>query len=105
MKKKASFRIDGNLHDEMKAFADSQGITTSQLIELACYSFMDKKPKPTKQIEKLKRLEIIDISFMVDQPLFKNLFRSYNLKILPFRKKSDIGFLRALKAQFSAIPN
>ncbi|MGX2968512.1 hypothetical protein ACWIW6_10790 [Ursidibacter sp. B-7004-1] len=73
MKKKASFRIDGNLHDEMKTFADSQGITTSQLIELACYSFMDKKPKPTKQIEKLKKLEIIDISFMVEQPIFKKL--------------------------------
>ena len=87
MKKKASFRIDGNLHDEMKAFADSQGITTSQLIELACYSFMDKKPKPTKQIEKLKRLEIIDISFMVDQPLFKKLVQIVQSKNSTFSQE------------------
>lgn len=87
MKQKASFRIDEQLHNRLKVFANSQGITTSQLIELACYSFMDKKPKPTKQIEKLKRLEIIDISFMVDQPLFKKLVQIVQSKNSTFSQE------------------
>lgn len=57
MKKKASFRIDEQLHEKLKEFANSEGITTSQLIELACYHFMEEKPKPTKQIERHKKLE------------------------------------------------
>ncbi|MFW9315458.1 hypothetical protein ACN9OP_11115, partial [Glaesserella parasuis] len=63
MKQKASFRINEQLHDKLKAFANSQGITTSQLIELACYHFMEEKPKPTKQIERSKKLEVIDLQF------------------------------------------
>lgn len=73
MKRKASFRINGQLHDKLKSFANSQSITTSQLIELACYDFMEEKPKPTKQIETHKKLEVIDLQFRIDQPTYKQL--------------------------------
>lgn len=75
MKQKASFRINSQLHADLKAFANSQGITTSQLIELACYHFMNKKPKPTKQIERHKKLESIDLKFCLDQPTYKKLVK------------------------------
>nr|WP_176452528.1 hypothetical protein [Mannheimia varigena] len=75
MKQKASFRINEQLHDKLKAFANSQGITTSQLIELACYHFMDEKPMPTKQIERFKKLEVIDLQFRIDQPTYKDLVK------------------------------
>ena len=73
MKKKASFRIDEQLHEKLKEFANSEGITTSQLIELACYHFMEEKPKPTKQIERHKKLETINVTLRVDQPTYRKL--------------------------------
>lgn len=80
MKEKASFRINSQLHDRLKAFANSQGITTSQLIELACYHFMEEKPKPTKQIERSKKLEVIDLQFRIDQPTYKDLIKIIRAK-------------------------
>ena len=80
MKQKASFRINEQLHDKLKAFANSQGITTSQLIELACYHFMEEKPKPTKQIERSKKLEVIDLQFRIDQPTYKDLVKIIRAK-------------------------
>ncbi|MDG6304313.1 hypothetical protein QA312_10480 [Glaesserella parasuis] len=80
MKQKASFRINEQLHDKLKAFANSQGITTSQLIELACYHFMEEKPKPTKQIERSKKLEVIDLQFRIDQPTYKDLIKIIRAK-------------------------
>nr|WP_323145177.1 hypothetical protein [Actinobacillus pleuropneumoniae]WPT09226.1 Hypothetical protein [Actinobacillus pleuropneumoniae] len=80
MKQKASFRINEQLHDKLKAFANSQGITTSQLIELACYHFMEEKPKPTKQIERFKKLEVIDLQFRIDQPTYKDLVKIIRAK-------------------------
>lgn len=73
MKQKASFRIDEPLHKKLKDFANNQGITTSQLIELACYHFMEEKPKPTKQIERYKKLETMNITLRLDQPTYKSL--------------------------------
>ncbi|MFW9315451.1 hypothetical protein, partial [Glaesserella parasuis] len=59
---------------------NSQGITTSQLIELACYHFMEEKPKPTKQIERSKKLEVIDLQFRIDQPTYKDLIKIIRAK-------------------------
>ena len=80
MKEKASFRINSQLHADLKAFANSQGITTSQLIELACYHFMDRKPMPTKQVERHKKLESIDLKFCLDQPTYKKLAKIVQAK-------------------------
>ena len=80
MKQKASFRIDEQLHNRLKVFANSQGITTSQLIELACYSFMEEKPKPTKQIERHKKLETINVTLRVNQPTYKKLAKIIQAK-------------------------
>ena len=52
--KKASFRIDEQLHEKLKEFANSEGITTSQLIELACYHFMEKNQNPLNKLNGIK---------------------------------------------------
>lgn len=80
MKQKASFRIDEQLHEKLKEFANSEGITTSQLIELACYHFMEEKPKPTKQIERHKKLETINVTLRVNQPTYKKLAKIIQAK-------------------------
>lgn len=75
MKQKASFRINEQLHDKLKAFANSQGITTSQLIELACYHFMDEKPMPIRQEKKGKKIERILLDLQVDKHTYKELVK------------------------------
>lgn len=75
MKRITSFRIDNELHGKIKSFAEYQGITTSQLIELACYHFMEEQPKPVRQSVKAKdkKTEKILLDFQVDQPTYKKL--------------------------------
>lgn len=75
MRKITSFRIDDELHQKLKTFADSQGITTSQLIELACYHFMEEQPKEVRQSvrAKEKKIEKILLDVQFDQPAYKQL--------------------------------
>lgn len=43
-----NFRVDKELDLSLKSFADLQGITVSQLIELACYQFLLEKKEEQK---------------------------------------------------------
>lgn len=69
------FRVNQDLSDKAINFASSQGISFSQLVELALYSFMEEKPLASKAVSKSKKLEKIDLQFSLDQPTYKDLVR------------------------------
>lgn len=73
MKIVRTFRIDENFFNEVKKLAEKQGITFSQFVELACYEMAGEVPKPSKQFEKQKRCESINLKFRVDIPVYKKL--------------------------------
>lgn len=75
MKIVRTFRIDENFFERIKELAKSQGITFSQFVELACYAMVEENPVPTKQIEKHKKREVIDLQFRIDQPTYKELVK------------------------------
>lgn len=89
MKIVRTFRIDKDFFENVKALAQSQGITFSQFVELACYAMADEQPKPIKQEEsKGKKVEKILLDFGWINQHLKTLQRLQSLKIPPYRKKS-----------------
>lgn len=80
MKIVKTFRIDKAFSEKVTALAESQGITFSQFVELACYAMADEQPKPTKQVEKHKKLEEINLKFYIDQPTYKDLVKIIRAK-------------------------
>jgi hypothetical protein len=80
MKIRKSFRIDEAFSKKVMALAESQGITFSQFVELACYALADENPKTTKKIEKSKKLEVIDLQMYVDQSAYKKLIKIVQAK-------------------------
>ena len=75
MKVDKKFRTTTELAEKIKNFADSQGTSFSQCVELACYHFLDEKPQPTKQLASIKesKSEIINLQFNLDSKTFKKL--------------------------------
>ena len=80
MKIVKTFRIDKEFSQKVTALAESQGITFSQFVELACYALADEQPKPPKSIDKSKKLESIDLKFCLDQPTYKKLAKIIQAK-------------------------
>ena len=56
MKIVKTFRIDKEFSQKVTALAESQGITFSQFVELACYALADEQPKPSKSIDRSTNL-------------------------------------------------
>lgn len=73
MKTKFSLRINENLLEEMREFAQSEGLSTGQLIELACYKLMDQKPTLNKFSGKDKLTNAIQIKTKLNNSTFKKL--------------------------------
>ncbi|KOE62560.1 hypothetical protein [Aggregatibacter actinomycetemcomitans] len=80
MKIVKTFRIDKEFSQKVTALAESQGITFSQFVELACYALADEQPKLTKKIEKSKKLEVIDLQMYVDQSAYRKLIKIIQAK-------------------------
>lgn len=81
MKIVKTFRIDEAFSKKLISLAESQGITFSQFVELACYALADETPKPTKLIKKsTKKVEVIDLQFTIDQPTYKKLAEITQIK-------------------------
>ncbi|MDH2998045.1 hypothetical protein A1D22_09160 [Pasteurellaceae bacterium LFhippo2] len=80
MKIVKTFRMEKEFSDKLNLLAKSQGITFSQLIELACFLYVGKKALPTKVVEKHKKLETIDLKFCVDHPTYKKLINAIQAK-------------------------
>lgn len=70
-----SFRIDETLYEELKKGATNQNITISQLIELACYSFLGSKnnEKTNLKKDKANRDNKLAIYSRADDVVYKEL--------------------------------
>ena len=69
-----NFRINPDLDLRLKEIAKSEGITVSQLVELACYSLVDKKKDLEKaDPNKSKRDERITVYLRTESKTYKKL--------------------------------
>lgn len=69
-----NFRIDQNLDLLLKDIANDQAISVSQLIELACYSFADKKNEVTqKNKTEEKKDKKLTVCIRTDSQTYQNL--------------------------------
>jgi len=77
-----NFRIEKDLDTVLKNTADAQGITVSQLIELACYSLVkiDKKSVSNCTIQKERKQRKMTISVNTDDNTYRELVKSATVK-------------------------
>ena len=69
-----NFRINQDLDLRLKEIANEQGISVSQLIELACYSFADKKKESKKNLDsEIKKDKQLTVYVRTDSGTYKKL--------------------------------
>ena len=69
-----NFRIDQNLDLRLKDIANEQGLSVSQLIELACYSFADKTKSLKKNSDvEAKKDKQLTVYMRTDSQTYRNL--------------------------------
>jgi len=69
-----NFRINQDLDFRLKEIAEAQGISISQLIELACYSLVDEKKPIEKSAESnAKRDKRVTVYLRTDSKTYKKL--------------------------------
>lgn len=82
MKKNTSFRISEELCNALQDFANANNMTRSQLIELACYNFLEIKNK--NEVKKLsdteKKEKIMRVTFKVTNKTFNKLVEEVRRK-------------------------
>jgi len=73
-----NFRIEKELDIALKNIAEEQGMTVSQLIELACYSIMkiDKKLLVNRHIQAENKSKKMTISVNTEEQTYKELVKS-----------------------------
>lgn len=76
-----NFRVDKKLDLSLKSFADLQGITVSQLIELACYQFLlEKKEEQKYQKNTIKNNKKNRVSLYLPNDTYNSLVDIVNSK-------------------------
>lgn len=73
-----SFRIENDLNFLIKSKAEEEGITASQLIELACYKYLSNsinKPKKIIRIDTVKKTKKIPVTLYTSDNTYYELMK------------------------------